>query len=63
MSRKAGEILVRLWDQVDQAGYDMEIKEAFRLAPTDFQKRMIQTFLESDKWDNGDLTEDEKEEY
>ncbi|MEK5036177.1 hypothetical protein MKY96_32530 [Paenibacillus sp. FSL R7-0302] len=64
MSEKGGKILYDLWGRVDQADYDMMIKEAFASIPTQLQKKFIESILDSDNWDlNGEPTEEEKKQF
>jgi hypothetical protein len=45
------EVLLTLWNMVDQAGYDMTIRDAFANCPVEWQKKFITDMLESDEWD------------
>ncbi|OMC72993.1 hypothetical protein BK121_08770 [Paenibacillus odorifer] len=50
--KKSGisEVLVHLWDCVDQASYDTEIKEAFKAIPVSMQKEFIELMMRNDNW-------------
>lgn len=60
MSEKGGKILNDLWDKVDQADYDLMIKEAFSAIPTKLQKEFVKRILDNGNWDlEGEPTEAE----
>lgn len=52
------DMLIKLWDMVDQSGYDMHIKDAFKNCPTEWQKKFIKTLLETRNW-NEDFYDEE----
>jgi hypothetical protein len=45
------EILLDLWSMVDQAGYDIEIRDAFKNCPLEWQKNFIKDMLCANSWD------------
>ena len=42
---EVSEVLLTLWDNVDQAGFDSQIKKAFTNCPIKLQKEFISEFI------------------
>lgn len=64
MSNRGGEILWDLWSRVDQANYDLMIKEALIALPTKTQKKYIREIIENNHWDlDGEPADEDKESY
>ncbi|MCY9738125.1 hypothetical protein M5X17_31020 [Paenibacillus alvei] len=48
---EVSEVLLHLWDSVDQASYDQMIREAFEKCPVSVQKAFIKRLITNDYWD------------